>query len=83
MSDHVARGATRLAVLGSPIAHSKSPALHRAAYERLGLDWAYDAVEVDGAGLAAFVASRDATWRGLSLTRSEEHTSELQSLKAI
>ena len=68
MSDHVARGATRLAVLGSPIAHSKSPALHRAAYERLGLDWAYDAVEVDGAGLAAFVASRDATWRGLSLT---------------
>ena len=68
MSDHVARGATRLAVLGSPIAHSKSPALHRAAYERLGLDWAYDAVEVDGAGLAEFVASRDATWRGLSLT---------------
>jgi len=68
VSDHVARGATRLAVLGSPIAHSKSPALHRAAYERLGLDWAYDAVEVDGAGLAAFVASRDATWRGLSLT---------------
>ncbi len=68
MSDHVARGVTRLAVLGSPIAHSKSPALHRAAYDLLGLDWAYDAVEVDGAGLAEFVASRDAAWRGLSLT---------------
>ena len=55
-------------MLGSPIAHSKSPALHRAAYALLGLDWTYDAVEVDGAGLAAFVGSRDASWRGLSLT---------------
>ena len=34
----------RCAVLGSPIAHSLSPALHRAAYEHLGLDWTYDAV---------------------------------------
>jgi len=40
----------RLAVLGSPIAHSKSPALHRAAYERLGLEWEYTAIELDGAG---------------------------------
>jgi len=68
VSDPVARDATRLAVLGSPIAHSKSPALHRAAYEQLGLDWAYDAVEVDGPRLADFVASCDETWRGLSLT---------------
>jgi shikimate dehydrogenase len=58
----------RLAVLGSPIAHSKSPALHRAAYARLGLDWEYSAIEVDGAGLPGFLDSRDATWRGLSLT---------------
>ena len=36
----------RLAVLGSPIAHSLSPDLHRAAYGVLGLDWEYDAVEV-------------------------------------
>ena len=41
----------RCAVLGSPIAHSLSPALHRAAYADLGLDWTYDAVEVDSAGL--------------------------------
>ena len=34
--------ARRLAVLGSPIAHSQSPALHRAAYDLLGLDWEYD-----------------------------------------
>jgi shikimate dehydrogenase len=58
----------RLAVLGSPIAHSKSPALHRAAYEVLGLDWSYDTLEVRGETLADFVATRDARWRGLSLT---------------
>ena len=39
--------ARRCAVLGSPIAHSLSPVLHRAAYAELGLDWSYDAVEVD------------------------------------
>jgi shikimate dehydrogenase len=59
---------TRLAVLGSPIAHSKSPALHRAAYGVLGLDWEYDAIEVAGGELPAFAAGLGAEWRGLSLT---------------
>ncbi|MBC7723171.1 MAG: shikimate dehydrogenase [Burkholderiaceae bacterium] len=59
---------TRLAVLGSPIAHSKSPALHGAAYRELGLDWTYEAVDVTAAGLPDFLASRDGTWRGVSLT---------------
>jgi shikimate dehydrogenase len=58
----------RLAVLGSPIAHSKSPALHRAAYATLGLAWQYDAIETDSDDLASFVDSRDMQWRGLSLT---------------
>lgn len=58
----------RAAVLGSPIAHSLSPVLHRAAYAALGLDWSYDAVEVDEAGLPGFLASLDASWVGLSLT---------------
>jgi shikimate dehydrogenase len=58
----------RLAVLGSPIAHSLSPDLHRAAYRVLGLDWAYEAVEVGREELADFVRSRDENWRGLSLT---------------
>jgi shikimate dehydrogenase len=57
-----------LAVLGSPIAHSRSPRLHTAAYAELGLDWAYGAEEVTGPELAGFVAARDASWRGLSLT---------------
>ncbi|MDQ1562719.1 MAG: shikimate dehydrogenase, partial [Actinomycetota bacterium] len=58
----------RLAVLGSPIAHSLSPALHRAAYDVLGLDWDYEAIEVTTESLRDFVTSRDETWRGLSLT---------------
>lgn len=58
----------RLAVLGSPIGHSQSPALHRAAYARLGLDWEYTAVEIDGGHLAGFIDGLDASWRGLSLT---------------
>lgn len=59
---------TRLAVLGSPIAHSKSPALHRAAYEVLGLDWRYDAIEIAEGGLAGFAAGLGPDWHGLSLT---------------
>ncbi|WP_020573709.1 shikimate dehydrogenase [Actinopolymorpha alba] len=58
----------RCAVLGSPIAHSLSPVLHRAAYAELGLDWRYDAFEVDEAGLADFVDGLGPEWRGLSLT---------------
>ena len=59
---------TRLAVLGSPIAHSKSPLLHAAAYRELGLDWQYGAEDVTADGLPAYIASRDDSWRGLSLT---------------
>lgn len=55
-------------MLGSPIAHSLSPVLHRAAYDVLGLDWRYDAIEMDEARLPRFLAALDGTWRGLSLT---------------
>ncbi|MFG2698472.1 shikimate dehydrogenase [Kitasatospora sp. NPDC048407] len=59
----------RAAVLGSPIAHSLSPVLHRAGYAALGLDgWRYDRYEIDEAGLEAFVAGLDTDWAGLSLT---------------
>jgi len=62
--------ANRAAVLGSPIAHSLSPVLHRAAYQELGLvDRTYDAFDVDEAALPGFLASLDAAkWSGLSLT---------------
>ncbi|ARF60718.1 MULTISPECIES: shikimate dehydrogenase [Streptomyces] len=61
--------ARRAAVLGSPIAHSLSPVLHRAAYAELGLEhWSYDRFEVDEAALPGFVDGLDASWAGLSLT---------------
>ncbi|WP_104197931.1 shikimate dehydrogenase [Cryobacterium sp. M15] len=58
----------RLAVLGSPIKHSRSPLVHRAAYRQLGLDWSYDAVEVKSGSLAMFLSKLEPEWRGLSLT---------------
>jgi shikimate dehydrogenase len=58
----------RAAVLGSPVAHSLSPLLHRAAYAALGLDWSYDAVEVTAEGLRGFLQDLDPSWAGLSLT---------------
>ena len=62
-------GPRRCAVLGSPIAHSLSPALHRAAYRELGLaGWRYDAVECDQHRLPALVAACGPEWAGLSLT---------------
>ena len=68
----------RLAVLGSPVEHSLSPALHRAAYQALGLDWRYDAVRVPAGGLPDFLASRGADWRGLSLTMPLKHEVQAQ-----
>ena len=58
----------RLAVVGSPIAHSLSPALHAAAYAALGLDWQYDRHEVREHELRGFVDGLDRSWRGLSAT---------------
>jgi shikimate dehydrogenase len=58
----------RAAVLGSPIAHSRSPALHRAAYVALGLDWTYDAIECTSGELAGLLSGLGPEWAGLSLT---------------
>lgn len=59
----------RAGVLGSPIAHSLSPVLHRAAYRALGLtDWTYERVRVQQDELAEHLRGLDASWRGLSLT---------------
>ncbi|GAB3797857.1 shikimate dehydrogenase [Humibacter antri] len=61
-------GGRELAVLGSPIAHSKSPDLHDAAYRVLGLPWSYERAEIAPDELADFVHDRPDAWRGLSLT---------------
>ncbi len=59
----------RAAVLGSPVAHSLSPALHRAGFTALGLtDWTYDRIECDGESLPALVRSSTPEWAGYSVT---------------
>jgi shikimate dehydrogenase len=63
-------GATRLAgIIGDPITHSLSPAIHNAAYADRGLDWVYVAFPVapGGAG-AALDAMRALSISGLSVT---------------
>ena len=62
------------AVLGDPIEHSLSPALHNAGYRELGLDWTYITHRVDEAGLEAFLAGLDEDCRGLSLTMPLKRT---------
>jgi len=63
-------GCTALAgVLGDPVHHSLSPALHNAALAELGLDWLYLALPVSAANLAAVVPALEALdCRGLSVT---------------
>lgn len=59
----------KAAVLGSPVAHSLSPALHSAAYAALGLDdWTYSRIETREDELLDRVAGLGEEWRGLSLT---------------
>ena len=60
----------KAAVLGHPISHSKSPALHRAAYARLGVDIGYSAIDVTVPELPAFMETvrTEPGWRGLSVT---------------
>lgn len=64
----------RAAVIGSPVGHSLSPVLHRAAYAALGLDdWTYAVIDCRAGGLAALVAGLDPSWRGLSVTMPCKH----------
>ncbi|HYJ75008.1 MAG TPA: shikimate dehydrogenase [Kineosporiaceae bacterium] len=59
----------RAAVLGSPVAHSLSPALHAAAYAALGLTgWTYERIECREEQLAGLVDGLGPEWVGLSLT---------------
>jgi shikimate dehydrogenase len=49
----------RLAVLGQPVAHSRSPAMHSAALAALGLapEWTYEAIDVSADGFADLIAA--------------------------
>jgi shikimate dehydrogenase len=77
----------RAAVLGSPVSHSRSPVLHRAAYAALGLDgWTYETVECTAEQLPSFVRGLDGSWAGLSVTmpgkRAALETASAVSLRA-
>jgi len=61
--------ARRAAVLGSPVAHSRSPQLHLAAYRALGLDdWSYDRIECTEDELPSLVSTFGPEWVGVSVT---------------
>lgn len=61
--------ARRAAVLGSPVAHSRSPQLHLAAYQALGLDdWTYQRIECTAHELPALLAGFGPEWVGVSVT---------------
>ena len=54
---------TRCAVVGHPIEHSLSPVIHRTACGLFGLQWSYEAFDLEPESFDVFVASRDDTWR--------------------
>ena len=56
------------AVLGDPINHSLSPKIHSAAYQQLGLDYSYEAIQVPANTLAEFIAQRGHAFDGFSVT---------------
>ncbi|WP_280200417.1 shikimate dehydrogenase [Nocardia cyriacigeorgica] len=58
----------KAAVLGSPIAHSRSPQLHLAAYRALGLPWTYERIECTADQLPGLVDGLGREWVGLSVT---------------
>ena len=60
---------TRAAVIGHPVSHSLSPAIHRVGFAELGVDWTYDAIDCEVSGLASLFADvRKGGFGGLSVT---------------
>lgn len=63
-------GAPYAEVIGDPIAHSKSPMIHKFWLEKLGIEGDYRATRVTAAELPGYLASRrnDPDWRGCNVT---------------
>ncbi|MGH7667771.1 MAG: shikimate dehydrogenase [Candidatus Dormibacteria bacterium] len=58
----------QVALVGDPIGHSLSPAIHGAAFAATGLDWAYHLVTVPRDGLAAAWPQLSTSFRGINVT---------------
>ena len=57
------------AVIGDPVRHSRSPAIHNAAFAAVGIDWVFTAFEVPaGKGAEALDAMRVLGLAGMSVT---------------
>lgn len=67
-------GHTRLlALIGSPVGHSGSPAMYNYSFEKLGLDYAYMAFDVKEDGVkAALDAMRLFNMRGMNVTMPDK-----------
>lgn len=75
-------GQLRFAVLGDPIDHSRSPAIHTAALRRLGLEGTYVAVRAGSGELRAAVGQlRDGSLHGFNVTMPlKEQAAELADI---
>lgn len=83
------------AVLGSPITHSLSPTLHRAAFDFLGIDGNYKALEVPEFSFKTFFENRSRDFDYFSITMPlkeevleagfeiDEHTLRIQSANCL
>src|SRR5512147_1683272 len=65
---HIGTGTRLCAVIGNPIAHSLSPALHNAAFDELGLDFVYVAFRVEDLKSALAGMRALENFRGMSVT---------------
>jgi shikimate dehydrogenase len=64
----IGTGTQMCAVIGNPIAHSLSPAIHNAAYEKMGLDFVYLAFRVEDLQCALAGMRALENFRGMSVT---------------
>ena len=77
----------KVAVIGSPVKHSLSPAMHNAAYKYLGIDWEYVTYEIDSKEISDVVNKirslfNDDNFSGLNITMPHKEAAFNASDKA-
>jgi len=64
----------KFAVIGSPIAHSKSPALHEAGFNELEIEASFNAIEVAPADLGSWLSVNMIDYTGVAVTLPHKET---------